>query len=299
MSTLSKVFVILLLLVSLVYLGVSVMLFTQRIDWPQKLDIERARHAESIKTRDLMIAHHKAAIEQAKATERELQARITLLETEKKDLHERLTRAMVDFDELKTQVAQLITRQGELTDQLKAAQRNAEELRKQLEEKRVETETARAERDQSVYELQQSKRELEVVHKHYAELERLSIDMAKDNTKMQHVIEELNRQGIEVTAIAARDIPKNLNGKIMAVSEQFNFALGSLGKDDGVKVGYPFTIYRGSQYVAKGTVEKVERDFSVIRLDPRLIKDKVQVNDDITTSVSVGPSAEPREVKKN
>jgi septal ring factor EnvC (AmiA/AmiB activator) len=298
MSTLSKIFVVLLLLVSIVYLGVSVMLFTQRIDWPQKLDLERQRHADSIKTRDLQIAHQKAEIDQAKAVERELNSRLALLETEKKDLHDRLTRAMTDFDDLKTQIAQLITRQGELTDQLKASQRNSEELRKQLDEKRLEAETTRAERDQAVYELQQAKRELEVVNKNYAELERQLVELAKEKDKQQYVLQELVRQGVPVTEIAAHDVPKNLSGKIQGVSEQFNVAIVSIGQDDGVKVGYPFTIYRGEQFVAKGTVEKVERDWSVVRWDPGLVKGKVQVGDDVTTSISIGATAEPREKSK-
>ena len=295
MSTLSKIFVVLLLVVSLCYLGVSVMLFTQRIDWPQKLDLERARHAESIKIRDLQIAHKQAEIDQARAVERELTGRLGLLETEKKDLHERLTRAMVDFDELKTQVAQLITRQGELTDQLKASQRNAEELRKQLDEKRLEAETTRAERDQANYELQQARRELEVVNKNYSELERQTVELAKEKDKQQYVLQELVRQGIPVTEIAAHDVPKNLSGKIMSVSEQFNVAIVSIGQDDGVKVGYPFTIYRSDKFVARGTVEKVERDWCVVRWDPGLVKDKVQVGDDVTTSIAIGPTAGPRE----
>ncbi len=295
MSTLSKIFVVLLLVVSLCYLGVSVMLFTQRIDWPQKLDLERARHAESIKIRDLQIAHKQAEIDQARAVERELTGRLGLLETEKKDLHERLTRAMVDFDELKTQVSQLITRQGELTDQLKASQRNAEELRKQLDEKRLEAETTRAERDQANYELQQARRELEVVNKNYSELERQTVELAKEKDKQQYVLQELVRQGIPVTEIAAHDVPKNLSGKIMSVSEQFNVAIVSIGQDDGVKVGYPFTIYRSDKFVARGTVEKVERDWCVVRWDPGLVKDKVQVGDDVTTSIAIGPTAETRE----
>jgi predicted nucleic acid-binding Zn-ribbon protein len=295
MNTLSKIFVVLMLVVSICYLGVSVMLFTQRIDWPQKLDLERTRHADSIKVRDLQIAHYKAEIDQAKSVEREIRTRINNLEIEKKDLHDRLTKQMVDFDDLKTQVSQLITRQGELTDQLKAASRLAEELRKQLEEKKVDSETARAERDQANYELQQSKRELEMLSKNYAELERQVVELAKEKDKQQYMIQELVRAGVPVTEIASRDIPKNLSGKIMSVSEQFNVAIASIGQDEGVKVGYPFTIYRQDKFVARGMVEKVERDWCVVKWDPALAKEKVLVGDDVTTSITIGASGEPRE----
>jgi hypothetical protein len=76
-------------------------------------------------------------------------------------------------------------------------------------------------------------------------------------------------------------------------------AIVSIGQDDGVKVGYPFTIYRADKFVARGTVEKVERDWCVVRWDPGLVKDKVQVGDDVTTSIAIGPTAEPREKSVN
>lgn len=299
MSTLSKVFVVLLLVVSLVYLGISATLFEQRIDLMKKYELERQRHADTMKQRDIVIAHYKADLEQAKRESDVHQDRIRVQEQQIRDLQDRLTRTLADVDDLKTQLQQLNTRLGETVDQLKAATRYGEELRKKLEETANDSTAARAERDQALYESQQAKRELEVTRKDFGDLERQHVELAKELDKMKLMIDELVKAGIDVTAIAAHDVPKNIKGRVMAVSDQFNVGVLSVGADQGVKMGYPFTIYRADKFVAKATVDSVERDWCTVHWDAGMAKDKVMVNDEAATSVTVGPTAVPREKANN
>jgi uncharacterized protein YhaN len=204
---------------------------------------------------------------------------------------EQVDQVRQDIDKILGQMAQLNSRLADATEQAKAEARRTEVLQKKLEEQQVQVEKSRAERDQAVYDLQQAKCELGALQKSYAELERQTVELAKEKDKQQCVIRELVRQGVPVELVAGSP-PKNLTGKVMSVSDDFYVVIISIGKDDGVQVGYPFTIHRQDKYVARGVVEKIERDWCVLRLDPALAKEKVLVGDDVTT-VSIGK--EPRE----
>ncbi len=53
---------------------------------------------------------------------------------------------------------------------------------------------------------------------------------------------------------------KAIDGVVTGVSTNVNLVMLSVGRDDGVKAGYEFTVYRGGQYVAKIVVDRVEKD---------------------------------------
>jgi hypothetical protein len=51
-----------------------------------------------------------------------------------------------------------------------------------------------------------------------------------------------------------------IDGRVTGVSADYNLVMLSVGRDDLVKEGYEFTIYRGGEYVAKIVVDRVEKD---------------------------------------
>ena len=127
---------------------------------------------------------------------------------------------------------------------------------------------------------------MEALQKSYTELQRQTMELSKEKDKQQDVLRELVRSGALARPFAGSP-PINLTGKIKSVSDQFNVAIISIGKDDGVQVGFPFTIHRQDKYVARGVVELIECDWCVLRWDPTLAKEKVLVGDEVT-SVFIG-----------
>jgi hypothetical protein len=67
------------------------------------------------------------------------------------------------------------------------------------------------------------------------------------------------------------------------VDTDLNIVLLSVGSADGVKVGYEFTVYRGSEYVAKVVVEKVGSDWCSGYSKKGLEKTPIRVGDQATT----------------
>ncbi|MCE9581517.1 MAG: hypothetical protein K8T20_03265, partial [Planctomycetes bacterium] len=71
----------------------------------------------------------------------------------------------------------------------------------------------------------------------------------------------------------------------LGVSDKVNLILISVGGKDKVQVGYKFTVYRGSQYVSKLVVDKVEDGWAACRELTDFRKDAVQQGDNVSTRV--------------
>ena len=74
-----------------------------------------------------------------------------------------------------------------------------------------------------------------------------------------------------------------LTAKVSAVDEKFNIVILSIGRDDGVKPGYEFTVYRGDKYVGKVIVDDVQKDHCSGYSRKELQSGEMQVGDDART----------------
>ena len=74
-----------------------------------------------------------------------------------------------------------------------------------------------------------------------------------------------------------------LTAKVSAVDEKLNIVVLSIGKDEGVKPGYEFTVYRGDKYVGKVVVDDVAKDHCSGYSKKELQQGPIQVGDDART----------------
>jgi hypothetical protein len=72
-----------------------------------------------------------------------------------------------------------------------------------------------------------------------------------------------------------------LEGKVLVVNKDYNFAVISLGNKDGVKVGDVFSIYRKDKLVGDVKVEKVHDSMAAAGFVSSEIKDKVGEGDKV------------------
>lgn len=82
---------------------------------------------------------------------------------------------------------------------------------------------------------------------------------------------------------------KRLEGRITAVSQQYRLVIVNIGKDQGVLAGDEFTIYRDRSFVAKITIERVDRRWGSGRIlfgtsDPRIA-------DFVTNDIRMSPNS--------
>ena len=113
-----------------------------------------------------------------------------------------------------------------------------------------------------------------------AGLEKASVELAKElesaKVQLQAYADKFGKlvDWISVPAVA---------GKVAAVDEKVNIVILSVGSDDGVKVGYEFTVYRGNKYIGKVVVEDVQKDHCSGSSKKELQGGEIQVGDDART----------------
>jgi hypothetical protein len=81
------------------------------------------------------------------------------------------------------------------------------------------------------------------------------------------------------------DYVLKIDGTIIGVSTKRNLVVINVGEDDGVRIGYTFTIYRDKSYVGKLVVEKIYPRQAACRILKDMTKGKVEAGDQVSTQV--------------
>ncbi len=81
------------------------------------------------------------------------------------------------------------------------------------------------------------------------------------------------------------DGPPPINGTIAAVSPEEKLAVLSVGKNQKVREGYKFTVYRGDQFVGKVQVIEVYEDLAGAKVIYTRENDTVRVGDKAATQI--------------
>jgi hypothetical protein len=98
-------------------------------------------------------------------------------------------------------------------------------------------------------------------------LEKSLRDLREEFTKIRReldektmVIEHLITLGVPVWELVTLSPPPKIDGQVLAADEDTKLVVLSVGFEQGVQVGYQFTIFRGNRFIARVIVEKVWKD---------------------------------------
>lgn len=75
--------------------------------------------------------------------------------------------------------------------------------------------------------------------------------------------------------------PKALEGKILVVNKEYNFAVINLGSKDGVNLGDKFSVYHKNKYLGDIQIEKIHDSMAAAGFSSPDIKDKVSEDDKV------------------
>lgn len=94
----------------------------------------------------------------------------------------------------------------------------------------------------------------------------------------------LAKRGIH---LPAEDV-KGVDGQVIKTDPEYDLVVINKGKEDGVKVNYPFTIYRDSEYIAQAIVTDVNKQVCVARIEKGMVAEGKQVakGDEATTRMA-------------
>lgn len=284
MSTLSKVFVILIMISSFVYLGVTSSLYAHRVNWKDKY----TKRDEEANKKEIEL---KADIQGKAAAMDEKDGKIAALDADLRAKTQMIEKLEVDAkvsnqknEKLGTELAGLRTSFDTLKSNLDEAQKRNETLQSTVAELQKEKDQAIADRDNVQNKLKETSHNLSVSERNLADLEKQYITRMKDLEELKTQISALNAAGVRVEEIS-KGAKKMVDARVIAVSEVMNLLIISAGRDSGVEPGMEFTIYRGDKFVGKAIVEKADKDWSSCRSLTEFQTDKPAVGDAVSTKV--------------
>lgn len=271
MSTLTKVLIILIFLISAGTVAILATLYGQRVDWQDKFIKEVNQHWYTIQVlraeaeaREVQIANKEAVIASLKLKVTSLAEEVDSKENIVETLNRQITDLSAKFTALLEHAAALNSNINQITIQMQELQNANSGLRAQRDQ-------ANSERQQAQAELFQLKGELETALKSLNVAEKEYIKSSRDSGRLEQIINRLRQEGVNVDVLP---VPR-LVGKVRGVAPELGLVVISVGKDEGVTPGMNFTIFRGPNFVCTISIDRVDRNWAsgrimVRQMDPRV-----------------------------
>ena len=285
MSTLSKLFVVMIMVLALVLLGVNATLFAMRADFKHKWVEETRHHYQTQMIKSAELADSASRITALNQSYDALKGVNQTLDTEINSLKNQLDGLKKDNDAkeiaLNKQTAALETIGRSLDVQLQ----QINDAMAKVDEKTKQYNQAKRDQLNATQDLQYERQAAERLSKDLGALEENYQELARDRQRLQETIAALNAVGIRTDVIAPR---KALAGKVTAVATELDLVVISIGRDAGVNEGDEFTVYRGNVFVGKIVIDRVDRPWASGRVVLKG-KEEPRIGDDASNNILATP----------
>jgi uncharacterized protein YlxW (UPF0749 family) len=283
MTQVGKILVLVIMAFSLMFLGISTMVFTTSKNWKT----ESQKKAEEVTKIKKALQDEQARVAAAK---KELDDAKSYADQEKKTLESRI-RTLEDTN--KRDLANIEAVRKDLV----VAEQSAKTALDEAEARRKETMALReqksaVEKQANEFELRQAE-----LNDRIRELERM-LDTATRNNKdlLERVAKYttlLQRSGIspDISRIRGIENPPPVTGQVTKVDPTNKRLEISIGADDGLVIGHELFLYRmkpRAEYLGKGQIIAVEPDQAVVRVLGSTVQGKKIKEGDVVSS-TIGP----------
>jgi hypothetical protein len=245
MNLVGKILVFLILLMSVIFMGFAVAVYSGHQDWIAKANEYKTKlTAEQKRNQELQseFASAQSKVSEAEASRRQALAK---LETEKDQLQQEKTAAAKQLEDLNTNYVKVTAEASNALSQLKDKQNQVDSLRNDIE-------VARADRDENFKKVVDATDKLNQSAGELKRLEAVNVRLAEQNAKAKI---RLERAGINPEAPL---IPPALDGIVLATASN-GLVEVSLGSDMGLARGNTLEVSRGSKYLGRLEVRNFRR----------------------------------------
>ena len=281
MTFVGKILVILIMALSLVFLGVSVVAFTTATNWKTETEKQRTEvkkvqdQLATAKALDADVqAKYKQAQDEHAAASKTLEAQIVALRTDNEKAQNEITQARTALTDAQTNARLSLEETklkadeiGKLRDQLSAVTDQSNKFKIQQTELNNE--------------ILNLKRMLEVAERNTKSLRETAAKFAKVLTD-----KGLSTDLRNVTAV---DLPANVEGKVLKIDPTNRRMEISIGSDDGLSVGQELYLYRTTptaEYLGKVKINVVEPDQAVASVIGNTVNGKkIKEGDDVASTI--------------
>lgn len=253
MSGLAKFFIVVMLILSLILAVASTALFAQRTNWFDKFQEEKGKVTAAEEKAKQAVADKDQSIAAIQKKLDDAVAENKIIEGQRDEFKAEWQRQKTEYNKLNDKLERLVTITQEQSDNITdLSEANT----------RIEAENGRVkdERDQATAE------RIEAI-KGAVQLEKITEKQLAQIEDSERLIAELNKEIIRISGRGDTEqgtvIGPRVQGIVSYVKEPF---IGiSVGLDDDVKVGAEFAVHKGTTFVTRIKVVRVDRDVSVAK----------------------------------
>ncbi len=278
MNLVGKILVVLIMVMSLVFMGFAVAVYSTHRDLVDVVENPQTGYKAKLakeQQRNQQLQSEFASM-QSKVSELEAAHRQSLakLETEKEQLASEKTTLAKQEEDLSKNLAEQTAVATNALSQLKDKQTQVDSLRNDIE-------VARADRDENFKQVVDSTDKLNQATGELTRLEATNVRLAEQNAKAKI---HLERAGVRIEA-PVDGIPPKIDGIVLATGSNGLIEV-SLGSDMGLARGNTLEVSRGTKYLGRIEVIQTQPDRAVARVLPQFQKGRIEKDDRVATRLN-------------
>ncbi len=280
MNTLTKVFVVFTLLLSIAYCVAAAFLFTYSKDYKDLYEREQQAHENTRQTMQDEIDKLSSDLKSANGRIFSLEEANNKLTRDITELTNKYNEKCQEYDNLDLQFKKLNTAHTTLV-------RTCEDLRQNLKEERDKNEKLRAQLAVMENKNDNLTKELAILSDDNRKLDKKLIALRKElhaseevRLKQEAILTKLKEMDIKVEDILVRAEP--VHGQVLAVDPETDIVVVSVGENAHVTKGMNLSIYRDDKYVGRIIVISVFPDMSSGRIIRSHTQREVKPGDNVT-----------------
>jgi hypothetical protein len=276
MNWLGKVFVVVILIMSLVFMGLAMAVYATHKNWKvanenlskeldqAKVELSRAESAHNLKVEELE-REKTAALQQA-----------TKLEQERVALIDRNLQAQTELDGLRQNQREHIAAVKSTQDINQALTTDVADLRTRIRDEQQKRDRV----------FKTALDATEQLHQAAGEYERTKEENAQLTSQVSGMKSVMNANGINPNTPPDAVVP-TVEGVVNKIERKAGAQLVevSIGADDGLKTGNTLEVVRGSKYLGRVEIIQTSPDKSVARVNPRFQQGAIQEGDRVATRI--------------
>jgi len=277
MTLVGKIFTMLILIMSVVFLGFSIVIFATHRNWRDMVVAEGGLKSQieelsqtNIRLRDeINRSKDRLAIEQAAR-----RFALAALQSRLDDLEQQLRRREQEY-------ANLQAENGVLLETVSTKNATLKALTDEVGGLRDEIRNAQQDRDTYFAEVIDLTDKLNSIAGNAETLKERNEQLAQQVSKQKLVLD-----AFDLTAdTPVHDRPPTLDGLVTAVGDRDLVEI-SIGSDDGLRENHQLEVYRENEYVGRVVVVKTEPDRAVVRILPDYRRGSIRKGDRVATRLS-------------
>jgi hypothetical protein len=276
MNWLGKVFVVVILIMSLVFMGLAMAVYATHKNWKvanenmsKELDQAKAEFSKLESTHNLRVEELErektAALQQA-----------TKLEQERVALIDRNLQAQTELDGLRQNQREHIAAVKSTQDINQALTTDVADLRTRIRDEQQKRDRV----------FKTALDATEQLHQSAGEYERAKEENAQLTSQVSGMKSVMNANGINPATPPDAVVP-TVEGVVNKIERKAGAQLVevSIGADDGLKTGNTLEVVRGSKYLGRVEIIQTSPDKSVARVNPRFQQGAIQEGDRVATRI--------------